>query len=102
MALDGVDEFLATICATPIAWPYEAADVDFHTTEGRSWRVSLSADGARPYELSADDTTPAAAVMRGTASELVLVLYQRIPLESMQFEGELRHHQLLRDWDPGA
>ena len=44
-ALDGVDEFLSTCCAGPYAWPHEPRAVDYHATEGRSWRLSLSADG---------------------------------------------------------
>jgi uncharacterized protein (TIGR03083 family) len=42
-ALDGVEEFLSTCCATTSAWPHKPAAVDFHATEGRSWRLSLSA-----------------------------------------------------------
>ena len=51
VALDGVDEFLSTCCATTSAWPHEPAVVDYHATEGRSWRLRLSADGARIARL---------------------------------------------------
>ncbi|WP_328665709.1 maleylpyruvate isomerase N-terminal domain-containing protein [Streptomyces sp. NBC_00322] len=50
-ALDGVEEFLSTCCAWTTAWPHKPAAVDFHATEGRSWRLSLSADGARTTRL---------------------------------------------------
>ena len=53
VALDGVDEFLSTCCATTSAWPHKPATVDFHATEGRSWRLWLSADGARTARLPA-------------------------------------------------
>ena len=53
VALDGVDEFLSTCCATTVAWPHEPAVVDYHATEGRSWRLRLSADGARTARLHA-------------------------------------------------
>ena len=53
VALDGVDEFLSTCCATTDAWPHEPAVVDYHATEGRSWRLWLSADGARAARLPA-------------------------------------------------
>jgi uncharacterized protein (TIGR03083 family) len=56
-ALDGVEEFLSTCCAWTAPWPHEAAAVDFHATEGRSWRLGLSADGARTARLP----TPATA-----------------------------------------
>lgn len=53
VALDGVEEFLSTCCATTSAWPHEPAAVDYHATEGRSWRLWLSADGARTARLPA-------------------------------------------------
>jgi len=37
---------------------------------------------------------------RGTAAELVLVCYDRIPIDSLQLEGDLRLFDLLREWDP--
>jgi uncharacterized protein (TIGR03083 family) len=108
-ALDGVDEFLSTCCAGD-PWPHEAAAVDFHATEGRSWRLSLSADGARTTRLPMPGTMPAtaadegpdaaAASARGTAGEVVLALYGRIPFDSLQLDGDRRLFDLLRDWDP--
>jgi uncharacterized protein (TIGR03083 family) len=107
-ALDGVEEFLSTCCAWIAPWPHEAAAVDFHVTEGRSWRLTLSADGARATRLPAPGGAPAAgdapnaasASARGTAAELVLVFYDRIPIDSLQLEGDLRVFDLLREWDP--
>jgi hypothetical protein len=61
VVLDGVEEFLSTISTTTVAWPHEPAAVDFHATEGRSWRNWLSADGARAARLSAPGTMPASA-----------------------------------------
>jgi uncharacterized protein (TIGR03083 family) len=108
-ALDGVDEFLSTCCAWTAPWPHEAAAVDFHATEGRSWRLSLSAGGARTTRLSTPGTTLAAAAgegpdvafasARGTAAELVLVFYDRIPIDSLQLDGDLHLFDLLREWD---
>lgn len=108
-ALDGVDEFLSTCCAWTAPWPHEAAAVDFHATEGRSWRLSLSADGARTSRLPTPSTMPAtaagegpdaaAASARGTAGEVVLALYGRIPIDSLQLDGDRRLFDLLRDWD---
>ncbi len=81
-ALDGVDEFLFTSCATTGAWPHEPSAVDYHATEGRSWRLWLSADGARTSRLTTpgtvlataagEDPNAADASLRGTASKLVL------------------------------
>lgn len=50
-ALDGVEEFLSTICTTTVAWPHEPAAVDYHATEGRPWRNWVSDDGARAARL---------------------------------------------------
>jgi uncharacterized protein (TIGR03083 family) len=109
-ALDGVDEFLSTCVAGTDPWPHETAVVDYHATEGRSWRLSLSADGARTTRLPAPGPAPAAAAgqgpgvadasAQGTANELVLVLYNRIPMDSLQLDGDRRLFDLLRAWDP--
>ncbi|GGJ28312.1 maleylpyruvate isomerase family mycothiol-dependent enzyme [Streptomyces brasiliensis] len=109
-ALDGVDEFLSTCCAWTSAWPHKPAAVDFHATEGRSWRLSLSADGARTTRLSTPGTMPAtaagedpdtaAASARGTASELVLTLHGRIPVDSLKLDGDRHLFDLLQAWEP--
>ncbi|GAB2720077.1 maleylpyruvate isomerase family mycothiol-dependent enzyme [Kitasatospora kifunensis] len=108
VALDGVEEFLSTICTTTVAWPHEPAAVDYHATEGRSWRNWLSDDGARVARLPAPGTTPAAdeapdaadASARGTASELVLAFYDRIPFDSLKLDGNPHLFEQLVEWDP--
>lgn len=101
VALDGVDEFLSTCCATTDAWPHEPATVDYHATEGRSWRLWLSADGARTASLPETGTMPHAdASLRGTAGELVQALYGRIPVDSLKLDGDRRIFDLLLAWDP--
>ena len=99
-ALDGVDEFLSTCCATTIVWPHQPAVIDFQATEGRSWRLVLTADGvrtARPDTVREPD-----AALRGTAAELVLALYGRLPIASLPLEGDRQVVEQLRDWDPDA
>jgi uncharacterized protein (TIGR03083 family) len=108
VALDGVEEFLFTCCATTSAWPHEAAVVDYHATEGRSWRLRLSADGARTARIPAPDAMPATAAdedaadasARGTAGELVLALYGRTPVGSLKFDGDRRVFDQLIAWEP--
>ncbi|MEU6229252.1 maleylpyruvate isomerase N-terminal domain-containing protein [Streptomyces sp. NPDC047042] len=106
VALDGVDEFLSTCCATTSPWPHKAAVVDYHATEGRSWRVTLSAEGARTTPLPAPATAAAAdqdaadVSARGTAGDLVLFLYGRIPVDSLQVEGDRGLFDLLFAWEP--
>ncbi|MFD6425994.1 maleylpyruvate isomerase N-terminal domain-containing protein [Streptomyces sp. NPDC060198] len=107
-ALDGVDEFLSTCVATASAWPHEPAVVDFHASEGRSWRLSLSADGARSVRLARSgdgasalaDPDAADLSVRGTADELVLILHDRIPVDSLKVEGDRRVFDRLSAWDP--
>jgi uncharacterized protein (TIGR03083 family) len=98
VALDGVEEFLSTSCAGSYAWPHEPCTVDYQATEGRSWRLSLAADGVR---LSRPESV-ADASLRGTASELVLALYGRIPVDSLKVDGDRRLFDRLLDWDPDA
>ncbi|GII34982.1 maleylpyruvate isomerase family mycothiol-dependent enzyme [Planotetraspora mira] len=110
VALDGVDEFLSTCVATTSAWPHKPAAVDFHASEGRSWRLLLSADGARTTRFpglgtisattAGQDPDAAAASARGTASELVLILHDRIPINSLKLDGDRRLFEQLSAWDP--
>ncbi|MET7701266.1 maleylpyruvate isomerase family mycothiol-dependent enzyme [Streptomyces sp. NPDC005485] len=110
VALDGVEEFLTTCCATTSAWPHKPAAVDFHAIEGRSWRLSVSADGARVTPVPAPGTMPATALdegpaaatasVQGTANELVLALYGRIPIDSLKLDGDRDLFDLLQAWEP--
>jgi uncharacterized protein (TIGR03083 family) len=108
VALDGVEEFQFTCCATTVAWPHEPAVVDYHATEGRSWRLRLSADGARiarlppPGTAAGEDPDAADASLRGTASELVLAFYGRIPVDSLEVDGDRSIFDQLIAWNPDA
>ena len=105
VALDGFDYCQFTLCATTAPWPHDPAVVDYHATEGRSWRLRLSAAGAQVAHLTpaageAPDTADVSA--RGPASDLVLFFYGRIPLDSLQFEGDRRIFDQLAAWDPSV
>ncbi|KQQ93675.1 hypothetical protein ASF62_05550 [Leifsonia sp. Leaf325] len=105
IALDGFDDCQFTLCATTVAWPHDPAVVDYHATEGRSWRLRLSEDGAQVVHLapgSDEDPVTADVSARGTASDLVLFFYDRIPLDSLDFEGDPRIFGQLADWDPSV
>jgi uncharacterized protein (TIGR03083 family) len=128
VALDGVEEFLSTCCATTTAWPYEPAVVDYHAAEGHSWRLRLAADGVRTSRLpvsdpalhtpsdpalgaasgtatdtgtasTAPDTAPDVSA-QGSAGELVLFFYGRIPVEAVNLDGDRTHLDRLIAWDP--
>ena len=89
-ALDGVDEFLSTCCAGTDPWPHESAAVEYHVTESRSWRLSLSVAGARVATGTGEAPDAAGATFRGAAVELVLVLYGRTPVNSPKADGDAR------------
>jgi hypothetical protein len=99
VALDGVEEFLFTCVATPSAWPHKPTAFDFHTAEGRSWRLTVDGDGARSTRIPAP-TAAAGASIHGTASELVLYLYDRIQADSLHVDGDPGLLDLLRAWEP--
>jgi uncharacterized protein (TIGR03083 family) len=104
VARDGAEEFLSTCCATTSAWPHKPTAFDFHATEGGSWRLTVDADGARftvlPDTATGDGPDAAGATVRGTPNELVLFLYDRIPADSMQIDGDAGLIDLLRAWEP--
>jgi hypothetical protein len=100
-----VEEFLFTCCTTTAAWPHKPAVVDYHVTERGSWRQSLSADGSRAFRLpgsgpaAGEDPESVDVSVRGTASDLVLSFYGRIPLDSVKPEGDRHLFDLLEEWD---
>ncbi|MEV5768168.1 maleylpyruvate isomerase N-terminal domain-containing protein [Micromonospora sp. NPDC052213] len=110
VALDGFDDCQFTLCSTDVAWPHEPAVVDYYATEGRSWRLRLSRDGAWAARLGAPaanedpDTDTADASARGTASDLVLFFYGRIPPDSLKLklDGDRRIFDQLIAWDPSV
>ncbi len=98
IALDGVDDFLSTVCSTGVPWPYRPEILDYHAQEGRSWRLSLSGEGVRVVEMSA--TTPADASVTATGSDLVLFFYGRLGLDSVKVEGDPSVLTRIIEWDP--
>ena len=104
VALDGVDEFVTTCVATTAAWPHKPAVIDYHATEGRSWRLWFSADGARAARLPTPDAGegPEAADVSawGTANELVMFCYGRILMDSLRLDGDRRIFDQLIAWEP--
>ncbi|MEA5362489.1 maleylpyruvate isomerase N-terminal domain-containing protein [Amycolatopsis sp., V23-08] len=101
VAVEGVDEFLTTVSATTVPWPFTPATIDLHATEGRSWRLTLDTDGVRCDDLAAD-AEPGDAAMRGPASELVLCFYDRVSLDGLEITGDIEPVERLAAWDPDA
>ncbi|MEU5694787.1 maleylpyruvate isomerase family mycothiol-dependent enzyme [Actinosynnema sp. NPDC020468] len=102
VALDGVEEFLVTCVATTSPWPHKPAIIHYAATEGRSWRVALSADGARITRVEESDEVESDASLRGTASQLVQAFYSRVPVDELELGGDPVVFEQLIAWDPGA
>lgn len=95
-ALDGIDEFLATGLPSGGRWPHPAATVGLVATDGRDagWRVAMSAEDRR---LEPGDGT-GDAVLRGTASDLVLALYRRRAVDSLSVTGDRELAERFLGW----
>ena len=100
VALDGVEEFLSTCVATTSAWPHKPTAFDFHATEGRSWRLTLDDTGARVTRLPVVGPDAPGVSVHGTANELVLFVYDRIPGDTLRIDGDATLFDLLREWEP--
>ncbi|MFJ8038998.1 maleylpyruvate isomerase family mycothiol-dependent enzyme [Kitasatospora sp. NPDC096147] len=100
-AADAVEEFLATVCTVTAPWPGEPATMDYHATGAGSWRQTLDAAGSRFTRLSATEPAPdePTAAVHGTASEIALLMYMRIPADSLRVEGDAGLIQRLQEWD---
>ncbi len=101
VALDGVEEFVSTCVATASPWPHEPAVLDYHVTEGRSWRLWFSADGARYARLPDPEAAEAPdASTHSSAAKLVLACYGRFPVDALEIEGDRLVLDRLVEWEP--
>ncbi|WP_088964655.1 hypothetical protein [Micromonospora purpureochromogenes] len=55
---------------------------------------------SRDSPAAGEDPDAADASLRGTASELVLAFYGRIPVDSLKLDGDRRLFELLIAWEP--
>ncbi len=66
----------------------------------RTWAATVSAGpGTTPAAPPGEAPDVAFASARGTAAELVLAMYDRIPIDSLQLDGDRRLFDLLRAWE---
>jgi uncharacterized protein (TIGR03083 family) len=84
VALDGIAAFIDVSHGTAGPWPHQPVRIGLHATEGVSWLVDLTASGSRLV----DGGHETAADLYGPASDLLLVLHRRLPLESLRSEGD--------------
>jgi uncharacterized protein (TIGR03083 family) len=95
VAVDGVAEFLSVGLASRGPWPERPARVAFSATDGPRYVVDLSPSGV------AYDPAPAGeplVTLHAPAADLVLALYNRIPLTSLPSEGDPEPLNELRRW----
>ncbi|MFG2180783.1 maleylpyruvate isomerase family mycothiol-dependent enzyme [Streptomyces abikoensis] len=109
LAVDGIDEFLTNLPFASLFAPRTAElrapdrTIRFRCTDGDGdgdgdgsgdWLIRLRPDGFGPV---ADDTTGPDATVRGTAADLLLLLYGRLDRESDAFHSE-GDRDLLAHW----
>lgn len=101
IAVDGVEEFTSSCGTTTTPWPHEPATLDIHAAEGPSWRVTLSETGARYRRLpdSGEGLEAANASLSGSASDIVLVFYFRLPLDVLECSGEVEVIKKMLAWE---
>ena len=86
LAADGVAEFFDTLLLVQEEAPKGNGEtIHVHATDAPSeWIVTLAAEGARAEEGHAKGD----AAIRGTASDLLLALWRRIPLDAVEVLGD--------------
>jgi uncharacterized protein (TIGR03083 family) len=88
VALDGLPEFLSVPLASMGPWPGRPARIAFAASDGPTHVAELNSGSADQPVLT----------VHGTASDLVLGLYNRIPLDSLRLEGDTGVLKELRSW----
>ncbi len=86
LAADGVAEFLDTLLVVQDAPPKGNGEtIHVHATDAPSeWVITLAPEGARAEQGHAK----ADAALRGTASDLLLALWRRLPLDALEVLGD--------------
>lgn len=85
LATDGVREFIDVFLASEEEpWPHEPATIHLHRSDGRG-NFSVTLDPMQGHSRRARDD---AAVVSGTASDLLLVLWRRLDLDAVRVTGD--------------
>jgi uncharacterized protein (TIGR03083 family) len=94
-AVDGVAEFLQVTYGAEGAWPHRPARVTFACIEGPSFVLDLGPTGAHLDPAVGGEPV---ATVRGSASDILLALFGRVPLESLTIDGDSTVVDQLRSW----
>jgi uncharacterized protein (TIGR03083 family) len=85
VAVDSIDELLVVTLGSLGAWPHRPARIALSAVEGPTWLVDLTPSGAKADPSAGGRPL---ATIRGAASDLVLALYTRIPLDRIEVDGD--------------
>jgi uncharacterized protein (TIGR03083 family) len=94
-AVDGVGEFLQVTYGAEGAWPHRAARVAFEASEGPSWILDLTPEGAKLDPAAGGEPS---TTVSGSASDLLLALFGRVPLDRLRVDGDATVLAELRSW----
>jgi uncharacterized protein (TIGR03083 family) len=94
VALDGIAEFVAISHGTAGPWPYQPARIGLHAAEGESWLLDLKPPGS--HVPSGQPET--VADLHGPASNLLLTLHGRLPLDGLRSQGDRTTLENLLSW----
>jgi uncharacterized protein (TIGR03083 family) len=97
VAVDGVAEFIQVGLGSSGPWPGRPARIAFTATEGPSWVLDLTPSGARLDPAAGGEPV---ATVHGSASELVLALYNRISFDDLRVDGDRAVLAELLGWEP--
>lgn len=86
VAGDGVAEFLAVTYGTAGGWPHRPARIRFEAAGEPAVLVDLDSSGASV--VAGSEGREVSAVLRGDASDLLLVLHGRVPVDRIRVEGD--------------
>ncbi|WP_435175661.1 maleylpyruvate isomerase family mycothiol-dependent enzyme [Actinacidiphila sp. bgisy145] len=102
LALDAVDELLQVGFGTMDGWPHAPARVALVSTEGPAWTLILDATGASAVRVGPGDGPAPDACLTGSAGELLLCLYRRVPWNSgtLRVSGDPAPVRQLAVWSP--
>lgn len=95
LAADGVDEFLTVEVPVNGPWPHPPATAALAATDvADGWRLVLGPSGGTVERGIATGD----AVLRGSASDLILALYGRRPMDSLSVTGDQEVAGQLLGW----
>jgi uncharacterized protein (TIGR03083 family) len=93
IATDSIDEFVGVTLGSSGPWPHAPARLALRTTDGPGWDLDLTEKGVRRADPVAGATT-----LTGSASDVLLTLYKRIPLDRLQVTGDRTVADALIAW----